>query len=94
MTDITKLTIAETLDGLKNKQFSATDLTKAYLQAMEDNRSLNAYVLETPEMALKQATEAEKHYASGTNRAWEGIRSELKICSVPRMYVPRLVRIY
>lgn len=78
MTDITKLTIAESLDGLKNKQFSATDLTKAYLQAMEDNRSLNAYVLETPEIALKQATEAEKHYASGTNRVLEGIPLGIK----------------
>ena len=78
MNDITKLTIAESLVGLKNKQFSATDLTKAYLQAMEDNRSLNAYVLETPEEALKQAGEADKHYASGTNRALEGIPLGIK----------------
>ncbi len=78
MNDITKLTIAESLVGLKNKQFSATDLTKAYLQAMENNRSLNAYVLETPEEALKQAGEADKHYASGTNRALEGIPLGIK----------------
>lgn len=78
MTDITKLTIAETLGGLKNKQFSATDLTKAYLKSMEDNRDLNAYVLETPEVALAQAAQSDAHYAAGTARDLEGIPLGIK----------------
>ena len=55
MSDLTKLTIAETLDGLKKRDFSATEVASAYIKAMEDNRQYNAYVLETPEIALEQA---------------------------------------
>lgn len=78
MTDITKLTVAETLDGLKNKQFTASEVTAAYLKSMEDNRALNAYVLETPEQALAQAKVADENYAKGTNRALEGIPLGIK----------------
>lgn len=78
MTDITKLTLGETLAGLKNKQFTASELTSAYLKAMEDNRALNAYVLETPEQALAQAEIADENYAKGTNRALEGIPLGIK----------------
>ena len=51
MTDLTKLTITEALKGLKEKKFSAIELTKEYLNKMESCRELNAYVLETPEKA-------------------------------------------
>ena len=46
MSDLTKLTIAETRDGLKKRDFSATEVASAYVKAMEDNRQYNAYVLE------------------------------------------------
>ena len=78
MTDITKLTVAETLDGLKNKKFTASEVTAAYLKSMEDNRALNAYVLETPEQALAQAEIADENYAKGTNRALEGVPLGIK----------------
>ena len=51
MTDLTSLTIAAARDGLRKKQFSALELTDAYLAAMEKARVLNAYVVETPEKA-------------------------------------------
>lgn len=78
MTDITKLTVAETLDGLKNKKFTASEVTAAYLKSMEDNRALNAYVLETPEQALAQAKVADENYAKGINRALEGVPLGIK----------------
>lgn len=78
MTDITKLTLAQSLEALKNKQFSATELTSAYLKAMEENRDLNAYVLETPEQALAQAKVADERYANGTVRALEGMPLGIK----------------
>ena len=78
MSDITKLTISQTLEGLKNKQFSATELTKAYLQDMANKRNLNAYVLETPEQALAQAKVADTNYTNGTQRALEGIPLGIK----------------
>ena len=78
MTDLTNLTLTETLDGLKNKQFSATEVTQSYIKSMEANRRLNAYVLETPEVALTQAKEADTRYAIGTNKALDGIPMGIK----------------
>ncbi len=78
MTDLTKLTISQALDGLKSKQFSAVELNKAYIAEMENNRALNAYVLETPDIALKQATVSDEKYATGTNRSLEGIPLGIK----------------
>ncbi len=78
MTDLTNLTLTETLDGLKNKQFSATEVTQSYIKSMEANRRLNAYVLETPEVALTQAKEADTRYANGTNKALDGIPMGIK----------------
>ena len=50
MSDLTKLTIAETREGLKKRDFSAVEVTESYLKAMENGRKYNAYVLETPEI--------------------------------------------
>ena len=49
MSELTALTIAEAREGLRNKAFSAAELTDAHLAAMERARILNAYVLETPD---------------------------------------------
>lgn len=78
MTDLTKLTITEALKGLKEKKFSAVELTKEYLNKMESSRELNAYVLETPEKALEQAKAADEKYKNGTNGALEGIQLGIK----------------
>ena len=78
MTDLTKLTITEALKGLKEKKFSAVELTKEYLNKMESSRELNAYVLETPEKALEQAKAADEKYKNGTNGALEGIPLGIK----------------
>lgn len=78
MTDLTKLTITEALKGLKEKKFSAIELTKEYLNKMESCRELNAYVLETPEKALEQAKAADEKYKNGTNGALEGIPLGIK----------------
>lgn len=50
------LSIAQAKKALQNKEFSATELTQAYLdriQATDDK--LNAYITVTPEVALEQA---------------------------------------
>lgn len=78
MTKLTDLTIAEARDGLKKKEFSAVELTKAYIEQMENNRKLNAYVLETPETALAQAKVSDEKYAKGTNGILEGIPLGIK----------------
>ncbi len=76
--EINKLTIAMALEGLRKKEFSAAELTKAYIGAMEKNRALNAYVLETPEIALERAKLSDVNYASGEVRALEGIPLGIK----------------
>ncbi len=74
MTDLTKLTLAEARDGLKAKKFSATEITKAHLDAIEKaNAALNAYVLVTPEHALAQAKESDARLKKGDARPLEGV---------------------
>lgn len=78
MSELTGLTIAKALDGLKKKDFSAKELTEAYIGKMEQGRHFNAYVLETPEVALEAAKRADENYASGAARALEGIPLGIK----------------
>jgi aspartyl-tRNA(Asn)/glutamyl-tRNA(Gln) amidotransferase subunit A len=78
MTDPTTLTIAELKAGYAAKRFSATEVTKAYLAAMERARALNAYVLETPEKALAMAAAADARIAAGTIANLEGIPVGIK----------------
>ena len=57
---LTDLTVTEALEGLAAKKFSAVDLAKEHVAAVERARSLNAFITETPELALEQAKELEK----------------------------------
>ncbi len=72
MTDLTDLTLAGAVKGLKNKEFSSVEITKAHLKKMEEFRHLNCYIVETPELALKQAEAADKKIAAGTAGYLEG----------------------
>ena len=78
MTDLTDLTIAQALKGLSAKDFSATELTQAHITAMEGARHLNAYIVETPEIALKQAKESDARIAAGKMGKLEGIPLGIK----------------
>ncbi len=73
MTDLTKLTLAQARDGLAAKEFSAHELTEAYLDAMSAGRALNAYVAETPDIALKMAKDSDERIARGEARPLEGL---------------------
>ena len=78
MTTLNELTLAEARDGLKAKDFSATDLTRAHLDAMEKARALNAYLVETPDRALAMAEAADARIASAQARPLEGIPLGIK----------------
>jgi aspartyl-tRNA(Asn)/glutamyl-tRNA(Gln) amidotransferase subunit A len=78
MADLTKLTLTEARDGLKAKDFTATDLAKAHIAAVEAARDLNAYVLETPEVALAQAAASDARLAKGEGGRLEGIPLGIK----------------
>lgn len=78
MTELISLTIAEARDGLKAKRFSAVELTDAHLAAMEKARVLNAYVLETPDVARAMAQASDKRIASKEAGPLEGIPLAVK----------------
>ena len=73
MNDLTKLTLAGALTGLKDKQFSSREMTEAFIQAIETaNPSINAYVVQTPEKALEMADAADQRRVDGKAGKLEG----------------------
>ena len=76
--ELTKLSIQDSLDGLKNKKFSASELTKAYIKNIEDHRHLNCFITETFEHALNQAKIADSNIAKNHMRDLEGIPLAIK----------------
>jgi aspartyl-tRNA(Asn)/glutamyl-tRNA(Gln) amidotransferase subunit A len=78
MSELTALTIAAARDGLKQKKFSAVELADAHLAAIEKARSLNAYVLETPERALAMAKASDARIARGHAGPLEGVPLAIK----------------
>ncbi len=72
MTNLTDLSLADAVRGLEKKEFSSVDITNAHLKAMEEHRHLNAFIVETPDIALKQAEESDKRRASGKAGLLEG----------------------
>src|SRR5438477_386019 len=78
MTALTFLTLAKARDGLAKKEFSAAELADAHLLAMEQARTLNAYVLETPERAQAMAKAADARIAKGHAGPLEGIPIAVK----------------
>ncbi|MBF0678343.1 MAG: Asp-tRNA(Asn)/Glu-tRNA(Gln) amidotransferase subunit GatA [Devosia sp.] len=74
MTDLTKLSLAEARKGLKDKSFTATELTDSYIGAIEAaNDKLNAYVVTTPEQARDMAKASDEKLARGEAGPLEGI---------------------
>ena len=74
MADLTALTMAEIRDGLAGRQFSALELTDAYLAAIEAaNPLLNAYIVTTPEQARSMAQASDERLARGNAGALEGV---------------------
>ena len=66
MSDLTKLTLTDAMDGLNKGDFSAVELTQAFVDAIEaSNGVLNAYVVETPEQALSMAAASDARRADG-----------------------------
>ncbi len=78
MTETKGLTLKAAVDGLRAKRFSAEELTVAHLDAIEQARPLNAFVLETPEVALAMARASDARIASGEAGPLEGVPLGIK----------------
>ena len=73
MSELTRLTLAEARDGLASKKFSAVELNEAFIDAVARAKTLNAYIVETPEKALEQARASDERIAKGEARPLEGV---------------------
>ncbi|RFC67259.1 MULTISPECIES: Asp-tRNA(Asn)/Glu-tRNA(Gln) amidotransferase subunit GatA [Mesorhizobium] len=79
MTELTKLTIAEAREKLKARKISATELTDAYLGAIDAaNEAFNAYVAVTHDKAREMAKASDARLAKGEGGALEGIPLGIK----------------
>ncbi|HCK07267.1 MAG TPA: Asp-tRNA(Asn)/Glu-tRNA(Gln) amidotransferase GatCAB subunit A [Rhodobacter sp.] len=59
------LTIALARDALRKREFTATELTKTYIDAVDKADALGAFVHKTPEIALEQSAAADLRLAAG-----------------------------
>ncbi len=55
MTSITELSLNELVENIKNKTFSSTEVTKAFVERSEKSKKLNAYVTENFSLAIEKA---------------------------------------
>lgn len=79
MSDLTKLSIAEARAKLSKREFSATELTQAYLTEIDRSNSiLNAYIATTAEIALDMAAKADHNLQQSKARPLEGIPLGIK----------------
>ena len=76
--ELTGLTLAEARDGLVAKDFSAVELAEAHVDAVEQIRSLNAYLVETPDAALEGAKLSDERISKGEARPLEGLPLGIK----------------
>ncbi|WP_342269786.1 Asp-tRNA(Asn)/Glu-tRNA(Gln) amidotransferase subunit GatA [Rickettsia endosymbiont of Orchestes rusci] len=78
MSELTKLTVANALKGLKNKEFSSQELVNSHIKQIEKHKNLNAYVTETFDIALQSAKIADQNYGKNEARPLEGIPIAVK----------------
>jgi len=79
MSNLTKLTITEALKALEAKEFTAVELTDAYIDASEKGqKATNAYIKTTFDEARDTAKASDKRRANGKAGAMEGIPIAMK----------------
>jgi aspartyl-tRNA(Asn)/glutamyl-tRNA(Gln) amidotransferase subunit A len=78
MTDLTSLTLSEARDGLAKKSFTSLELTEAHIAAIEAARTLNAFVMETPDKARSMARAADTRIVKGEGGPLGGIPLGIK----------------
>src|SRR5579884_1415550 len=73
MGDLTALSLAQARDALKLKKLSAAELAQSQIAKIEKARTLNAFLVETPDKALAMAADSDARIARGEARPLEGI---------------------
>ena len=76
---LNELTIRQAYEGLKNKEFSSVDLTKACLERIKErNKDINAFISVFEDSALLEAAKADKMIADGQQQILTGIPFAVK----------------
>ncbi|KIN78092.1 Asp-tRNA(Asn)/Glu-tRNA(Gln) amidotransferase subunit GatA [Sulfitobacter mediterraneus] len=78
MTELNKLGLAGARDALRSGDVTSKDLTEACLTAIHGAGALNAFVHNTPDVALAQADAADKRLAAGDAPAMCGLPIGIK----------------
>ena len=79
MTDLTTKSLAEIRDGLKTRDFSALEVTNAYLDAIgKANDQINAYVAVTEDKARDMARASDEKLGKGEGGPLEGVPLGIK----------------
>ena len=73
MKNLTELCLYEAREGLLNKDFTSKELVLDHIDKMESSRSLNAFITETPEIAIKSAEKSDLKLIKEENGELEGI---------------------
>ncbi|MDX1711114.1 MAG: Asp-tRNA(Asn)/Glu-tRNA(Gln) amidotransferase subunit GatA [Rhodovibrionaceae bacterium] len=78
MSELIRLNLSDALAGLEKGDFSASELTGAYLAAVEEVRPLKAFITETPEKAIDMARASEGRRKKGDAGLLEGVPLAIK----------------
>jgi hypothetical protein len=88
VSELNALTLKSALDGLAARRFSAEELARAQVDAIEAaNPQLNAFVLTTPEKAIEMAKASDVRRARG-EAGWKAPRSGSRTSSPPKACAP------
>jgi len=78
MTNIADMKLAELRDALKAKKVSSLEATDAYLGRIEKAKSLNAFIIDTPEKAREMAKASDQKLGKGEGGPLEGVPLGIK----------------
>jgi aspartyl-tRNA(Asn)/glutamyl-tRNA(Gln) amidotransferase subunit A len=78
MTELTNLTVADIRDGHRAGEFTAVEVAEAFNANVAAAKALNAFVVETPEIALEAARQADADRAAGTLKPLSGVPIGMK----------------
>jgi aspartyl-tRNA(Asn)/glutamyl-tRNA(Gln) amidotransferase subunit A len=78
MSELTLKTITELREGFRAGDFSAREIAEAFNAAVAAGRPLNAYTVETPELALEAADAADSARTAGDLKPLSGIPLGIK----------------
>jgi aspartyl-tRNA(Asn)/glutamyl-tRNA(Gln) amidotransferase subunit A len=82
MMDLFNLSVEKISEGLKNKEFSSVEITKAFIDRIKEDKSkedgINAYITIMEEEAIKLAKEADELIKEGKNSPLTGVPIAIK----------------